>query len=247
MIRVTSPIANKDSHGRAELEPTGSSPTTFLSIISDSHLLCEGLRALIATTRRLELVGSYDGATPLIESLPNPPHHLVLIHGALGRARLAELIQAWRRRTPVARILVIELCNDVELILDCIEWGAVGYTLTGDSFATLVEVIDESCCGRARCAPEVTAQLFARLSSHAVTGVGAGHAADPLTPREREILGYIACNYSNRQIAEALVIELRTVKHHVHNILDKLKLQRRWDAARLAVERGWLPKRPGEV
>jgi DNA-binding NarL/FixJ family response regulator len=62
----------------------------------------------------------------------------------------------------------------------------------------------------------------------------------PLTQRELEVLRYVNLDYSNQQIAELLTIEIRTVKHHVHNILQKLQLRHRWDAARLAVEQGWL-------
>ncbi|SRR5258706_582485 len=61
-----------------------------------------------------------------------------------------------------------------------------------------------------------------------------------LTARELEVLRYLADDYSNQQIADLLVIEVRTVKHHVHNILAKLNVGHRWDAARLALEQGWL-------
>jgi DNA-binding NarL/FixJ family response regulator len=61
-----------------------------------------------------------------------------------------------------------------------------------------------------------------------------------LTNRELDVLRCINQDLTNQQIAEALVIEVRTVKHHVHSILYKLKLSHRWEAGRVAAERGWL-------
>ena len=61
-----------------------------------------------------------------------------------------------------------------------------------------------------------------------------------LTNTYLEVLHYVAKDYSNQEIATALAIELTTVKNHVHNILEKLRLRHRWDAAQYATEHGWL-------
>ncbi|MBZ0309196.1 MAG: response regulator transcription factor, partial [Anaerolineae bacterium] len=65
-------------------------------------------------------------------------------------------------------------------------------------------------------------------------------ATTPLSERELEVLRYITRGYSNKEIACELYITVRTVKHHIHNILRKLNLSRRQEAARYATERGWL-------
>ena len=86
----------------------------------------------------------------------------------------------------------------------------------------------------------MTGRLCARLMSTRRQLHDLSVNTSPLTPRELEVLQYINQNLSNQEIAAILVIEVRTVKHHVHNILEKLGLKNRRDAARLADQRGWL-------
>jgi len=86
----------------------------------------------------------------------------------------------------------------------------------------------------------VTAQLFARLAALNALNLEAVLPDMPLTPREFQVLRLIAQGYSNREIALELVITLRTVKYHVHNILTKLGRDSRRDAVQMAAQRGWL-------
>jgi len=122
--------------------------------------------------------------------------------------------------------------------LSCIEAGAHGYALQGASSAEVIQVIEQVHRGVAHCSPEVTAKLFARLTQ--LKTVQQSIEKPALTCRELEVLHYIAKDYSDRGIASALVIEVRTVKHHVHNILRKLNVKHRRDAAQLAINNGWL-------
>jgi DNA-binding NarL/FixJ family response regulator len=96
--------------------------------------------------------------------------------------------------------------------------------------------------GHAVCSLDIAARVFARLADlgddrQESADVGAG-----LTEREREVLAYLAADHSNQEIAERLVIEVRTVKHHVHNILAKLKARHRWQAVMVARDQGILSK-----
>lgn len=217
-----------------------------ISIISNSLLLYEGLAALLATRLPLQAMTHYSGDAAAIHPaypLPNPANHVVLIDGTIGMADTQAWARYWRGRTPAAYVLVLEMHHDIDLIVDCIEAGVGGYTLQGESIDTLVQVIDEVQQGLARCSREVTGRLCARLSGvRQMIGDLAVNIA-PLTPRELEVLGYIAQNRSNQEIADLLVIEVRTVKHHVHNILEKLQLTSRHDAALHAAKQGWFATR----
>lgn len=210
-----------------------------LSIVSDSQLLREGLAALLALHLKVGLVGSYTGQLPQEVALANPASHVVLLDGGVGLEGAVAWTHYWRKLNPPTRVVVLELANNHELILACIEAGASGYTLQGDSISQVAEVIKQTCCGVAQCSPEITAQLFARLTAYATT------VTPPptfnkiaLTNRELEVLQCLAQDYSNQEIADKLVIGLSTVKHHVHNILEKLKLHHRWEAAHFALEQG---------
>jgi DNA-binding NarL/FixJ family response regulator len=122
----------------------------------------------------------------------------------------------------------------------CIEAGAGGYTCYGASAAEVAAAIRSIRQGTAVCTPDVTARVFARLEALGSVSAQPLTFKAPLTARELEILGYIAQDYSNQAIAELLVIEVCTVKHHIHNILEKLQLRHRHEAARYASDRGWL-------
>ncbi len=122
-------------------------------------------------------------------------------------------------------------------ILEIIEAGANGYTVQGISAQELALTILNLKRGLVQCEPDVAARLFERLTYlHTIQSVSGNH----LTPREFEILSWIAKGYSNKQIASTLVIELRTVKHHVHNILDKLNVSRRFEAVNIAMQQDGL-------
>jgi DNA-binding NarL/FixJ family response regulator len=220
------------------LEEGEETPTIAISIVSNSHLLGEGLLSLLSPHLSLQLIGSYSGAFRINSPLPNPAGHVVLLDSSVGHTVAIAWTRHWRALIPPAFVLILELANDNTLILACIEAGASGYTLEGASAVELAEAIKDVRCGKAHCSPEVTAQLYARVASLGATVVQ--RSVSPLTTRESEILRHIATGYTNLEIAAHLVIELRTVKQHVHNILGKLNSRSRGEAVRFAAEQGWL-------
>jgi DNA-binding NarL/FixJ family response regulator len=208
-----------------------------MSIVSGSLLLREGLVSLLTSHLMLELVGSYPTEPVPVAHLPNPHGHVVLLDGNLGSGSTIDWTHYWRELPDPPYVIVIEMPDEVDMILKCIEAGATGYVLRSEPFQSVATTIEAARCGVAYCSPEVTAQLFARLAALRASQEAA--APPPLTAREREVLRLVTSNYSNQQIALALVIEIRTVKHHVHNILEKLKLQHRWEAAQMAAKQRW--------
>ena len=214
--------------------------TVAVSIVSNSLLLSEGLFMLLATRIPLQVVAHYRASSPIETSMPNPAGHVVLLDSNMGRDFAQLWTRYWRTRTPSAHVLVLEMANDIELIVDCIEAGVGGYILQGESIEVIVQAVREVQQGLAKCSPEVTGRLCARLMAARQIITDLAQNVAPLTARELEVLGYIAQNLSNQEIATLLVIEVRTVKHHVHNILEKLQLNNRRDAALHAAKQGWL-------
>ena len=131
------------------------------------------------------------------------------------------------------------LClSDPELVrgihAQYVEAGAAGYVLKDDSVDDLVERVRGAHAGQVRVSPGIAAALMSRVSEYAQllddVETGVGEAAD-LTPREREILDLIGQGLTNQQIGDLLVIEVGTVKNHVHSILQKLDASSRHEAA----------------
>jgi DNA-binding NarL/FixJ family response regulator len=196
-------------------------------IVSHSRLLRDSLAAFLARYPHLMLFAEN-------ELTSERSADVVLVDGGAGKAAVTCWIRTWRATAPAALMIVFDLPDDVELILTYIQAGAAGYTCQGSPPAELVETIGLVRQGLAPCSPSVAAQLFAHLAARRDV------PQPTLTPRELEVLRHIAADRSNAEIALLLSIEVHTVKRHVHNILEKLKLRHRWDAARFAVEHGWL-------
>ncbi len=117
-------------------------------------------------------------------------------------------------------------------LIACVECGVVGFVPRDGSLSDLVTTIESALCGEAQLSPRLTASLMRRLASIGV-GRSSKEAAALLTHREQEILAMLGDGLSNKEIAARLIIEVATVKNHVHNILSKTQLRRRSEAAAL--------------
>ena len=135
---------------------------------------------------------------------------------------------------PETKVLALGLTEEKKRVLCYVEAGATGYILKDDSLDDMLETIRAVQAGKVFVSPEIAAAMVERISDltqmfsdveNSVTD-----EAD-LTPRELEVLQLIGEDLTNQQIAEQLVIEVGTVKNHVHNILDKLNVSSRGEAA----------------
>jgi len=140
-----------------------------------------------------------------------------------------------RELSAVTNVVALAVSDDEELVA-CAEAGVVGYLLRDDSPEALVSVIATAARGETSCPPQVAAVLMRQMSRRGRPApVG---ATSRLTGREMEILRLIDEGMSNKEIARKLFIEVRTVKNHVHNLLEKLSVHRRGEAAALLRSEG---------
>ncbi|MCC6180013.1 MAG: response regulator transcription factor [Chloroflexi bacterium] len=241
-VSLNDASAESDSRSGAD-HAAGQRPSavTHVSLFSPSRLLRDGLVSLLSPMLTLDVVGSHDGLLTHDSSCANPLGHVVPFDAHLGHEAVTRWVQYWQEQGVPAHILIVELA-DADALLDYIEAGVRGYLPRGASTTDLVEAIDAVRRGVAHCSPGLMADVFPRLAANGQAGPSVRSTASStvLTARELEVLHYINADWTNQQIAATLAIEVRTVKHHVHNILQKLNLRHRWDAARLAVEQGWL-------
>ena len=133
-----------------------------------------------------------------------------------------------------AGVIALGVTGDEDEAVACAEAGVTGYLLRHETYDALVSVVAAAGRGEITCPRSVAAALMRRMGRDrdAVPRTGTSR----LTAREREILGLIDQGMSNKEIADRLFIEVRTVKNHVHNLLEKLSVRRRGEAA--AVLRG---------
>jgi two-component system, NarL family, nitrate/nitrite response regulator NarL len=160
---------------------------------------------------------------------------VVLVNMAManGAAICCDLVAA----APSARIVAVALSGSDEEAIACAEAGVAGYLLRDQSLGELIEAIASVARGETSCPPRVAAALMRRLGDLAAER-HSWRERERLTPREREILVLIEEGLSNKEIARRLSIEVRTVKNHVHSLLEKLNVHRRGEAAALLRRRG---------
>src|SRR5262245_7016411 len=144
------------------------------------------------------------------------------------RARIVEM----RDRTPGLRVVALAVADEVESVTACAEAGVAGYVTWDASREDLVAVVESAVRGELRCSPEIAGRLLERLGALAAER-DSSLPSVRLTAREQEIVGLIRQDLSNKEIAGRLGIEVATVKNHVHNVLEKLNVHRRTQAARL--------------
>ena len=131
-------------------------------------------------------------------------------------------------------MLAICVPGDERSVLACVEAGAVAYVTCEASLRELIAAVTRLARGEALCSPRMAGILLRRLASLAASCEPAAGAA--LTRRELEVIELVGEGLSNKEIARRLSIELSTVKNHVHNILEKLGVNGRHEAAAVARE-----------
>lgn len=223
-------------------------------LVDDQTLLRESFQRLLELEDSIEVVGKAgDGveALALVE-------HLAVV-GRLPQVALMDIrmprmdgVEATRQlalRFPEVGVLILTTFDEETYVVEGLRAGARGYVLKDSTAAQLLDAIRAVKRGESPLQPSVAAKLVAHLnrrpelesktpSSGAGSGAAGGLLVDDLTEREYEILRYVARGESNREIGEALYITEGTVKNHVSNILSKLGLRDRTQAALWAREHG---------
>ena len=212
------------------------SESTRLFVVDDNRLLRDGLVSMLAAQQDFDVVGSASTNDEALEQIRDLQPDVALIDvGMAGEGGIA-LTQLLRQR--VVRIVILGMIDSTDEIMAFIEAGIIGYLVKESSFGHLVETILSAMRGEATCSPEMAASLFTRIAELAKDRqLEVPENSTTLTARELEILTLVADGLANKDIAQRLFIETQTVKNHIHNILDKLRLHNRIEAATYFRER----------
>jgi two-component system, NarL family, nitrate/nitrite response regulator NarL len=200
-------------------------------IVDPVRLMCHVLRAVLEDEIDIEVIGCATSVEEALLQVGRADVHLV---SASSNEAELELIERITMLNPSAKVLAIGLPADKDVILRHLEAGAAGYVLSEDSLERLLDSVRAVWQRAAYVSPEVAAALIARLTELHIRCDRDGDTlvvgAD-LSPREREVLELVRQGHTNREIADRLTIELGTVKNHMHNVLRKLNVKTRREAA----------------
>lgn len=206
-------------------------------LVADDHdLFAEGLIELIRRRSELEVVGRASDGSQAIALAHRLLPDVILMDVRMPNVGGLEATRRIKAELPSIRILMLTVSEDDADLFDAVKSGAQGYLLKSTSLADLVRYIQGAMAGEAAISGVMASKMLtelARPTAEKSEAIG----ADALSEREQEVLQYVAAGLSNRDIAEKLYITESTVKKHLRNILAKLHVQNRVQAALLARER----------
>ncbi|MFI8195960.1 response regulator [Streptomyces sp. NPDC085942] len=202
-------------------------------LVDDHQVVRRGLRTFLEIQEDIEVVGeAADGAEGVARTEELRPD-VVLMDIKMPGTDGIEALRRLRELDNPAKVLIVTSFTEQRTVVPALRAGASGYVYKDVDPDALAGAIRSVHAGHVLLQPEVAGALLAQEEAGAGTGRGS-----TLTEREREVLGLIADGRSNREIARALVLSEKTVKTHVSNILMKLDLADRTQAALWAVRHG---------
>ncbi|HUI90090.1 MAG TPA: response regulator transcription factor [Anaerolineales bacterium] len=209
-------------------------PPIRILIADDHQIVRKGIRALLATKRDIQVVGeASDGAEAVAQALALHPD-VVLMDLVMPKMDGIEATKEITAKRPETRILVLTSFAADEQVFPAIQAGALGYLLKDSGPQELIQAIHQVHNGEPSLEPAIARKVLAELSGPQQKPP----TRDPLTARELDILRLVAQGHSNKEIAKQLTIAEETVHAHVSNILNKLHLASRTQAALYALKEG---------
>lgn len=206
-----------------------------LLIADDHHVVRKGLVFFLQTQPDLEVVGEASNGEEAIKLATSLEPHIVLMDLSMPVLDGIEATKELKKQAPHIQVMILTSFSDQDHVIPALEAGASGYQLKESDPDELVAAIRKLMNGENQLHPKVTTHLLTRLTKSSEKKV---NFIDHLTKREKDVLKEIAKGKSNKEIGAALHITEKTVKTHVSNILSKLGVQDRTQAALYAVQHG---------
>ena len=200
-----------------------------------SRLVCDSLRTALDSEEDVYIIGCATTAEELRFLLPHG--NVVLLGTGLKGSDMFDLLDEVRMTHPKTKVMVMGVAEEPETIIRYIEAGVTGYILQEESVEEMIHKLQAVQDEKAIISPVVAAAMMDRLTQLANLNTPMAYIEarktllDELTAREMEVLNLIKDGCTNLEIAEELIIECGTVKNHVHNILKKLEVSNRHEAA----------------
>jgi len=204
-------------------------------LIADDHpVVRTGIRHLLETEPGIELVGEATNGREAVSAVNQTRPDVILLDLVMPELDGAGAIREIKANQPEVRILVLTTFASDDKLYPAIKAGAMGYLLKDTEPEDLVRAIQQVHRGEYPLSPAIAQKVLREIARRAEEPL----TTDPLTGREVEVLGLIARGLTNREIADQLVISEATVRTHVGNILGKLHLASRTQAALYALREG---------
>jgi DNA-binding NarL/FixJ family response regulator len=206
-------------------------------LVDDQALFREGIRTLLSVCDEIEVVGEASNGAAAVERAKSTNPDVVLMDIRMPVMDGVAATRKIHQEQPQTRVIILTTFDDDEDVFEGLRAGAVGYLLKDAPSEKLVEAISAAARGESFLQPSVAAKVVAEFSRLSKTRPSReASLVESLSHREREVLRHLARGKSNKEIAAALDIAEGTVKNHMTNVLGKLGVQDRTQAALKARE-----------
>jgi two-component system, NarL family, nitrate/nitrite response regulator NarL len=206
--------------------------TLHVAIVDDHPLFREGVAHTLAAQPNVEVVGEGESAADAIKIAAERMPDVMLLDVSMPGGGLTAVRQI-AAAFPVIKVVMLTVSEDEDDVTAALRAGARAYVLKGVAARELVRILRSVAAGEVYVTPALAASLLFDLTG-SKSGSHAANPLDVLTDRERQILERVAAGDSNKEIGAQLHLTEKTVKHHMTNILQKLQVRNRVEAALLA-------------
>lgn len=209
-------------------------------LVDDHSLFRKGLSALFAKEESFEVVGEAGDGIDAVKKAKQLKPDIVLMDISMPGADGIEAARGIRATLPSAKVVMLTILEEDQKLFEAIKAGAHGYLLKNVKPSSLFETLQGAMRGEAAISRITASKILKQFGDQARQPLGE-NGPEKLTDRELEVLRCVTKGQSNKEIAGSLHIAENTVKNHLKNILDKLHLQNRVQAATFALEKGLVP------
>jgi two-component system response regulator NreC len=213
---------------------------TTILLADDHPIVRQGLRSLLEAEPGWDVVAEAADGLSAVELIEQLQPQVAIVDVMLPGLNGLEVVRRAMRHAPETKVIVLSMHADEPYVLEALRGGAMAYVLKATSTTSLIEAIREVMTGRRYLSPPLTQHAIDAYLQRANAANQPLDRYESLTPREREVLQLVAQGTTNAEIAERLVISIRTVETHRANLMRKLELQTAADIKHFARERGLL-------
>jgi DNA-binding NarL/FixJ family response regulator len=210
-------------------------PLVTRILVADDHpIVRSGLKTVLDAQPDLQVVAEAEDGAEAVKKALAEDVDLAILDVSMPKTTGIQAAEELRRRKPDLRLLMLSMYDSEQFLFQSLKAGASGYVLKSEADQDLVEAVRHTMRGQSFLYPSAISALVKDFVDRAP----ADDHVDVLTPRERQVLKLIAEAYTSKEIAQELVISVKTVERHRQNILENLGMSDRVELTRYAIRRG---------
>jgi DNA-binding NarL/FixJ family response regulator len=211
-------------------------PLVTRILVADDHpIVRSGLRKVLDAKPDMEVVAEAEDGAEAVRLALAEDVHVAILDVSMPRMTGIQAAEELHKRKPELKLLMLSMYDSEQFLFESLRAGASGYVLKSDADQDIVEAVRQTMRGQSFLYPSAISTL---VRDYVDRGRPDTEQLDILTPRELQVLKLIAEAHTSKEIAQELVISVKTVERHRQNILDKLGMSDRVELTRYAIRRG---------